>query len=154
MNLISDIRGRRQAFLIAISVTIAGIICTNLFMCKVFWLDPTIKTLSSWCYHSFSVDSVHNQFIPCVIPCVLISSVIKCGQKLLSFSIAVGIFVFIFRGVVSIFLGFFYLLKLNWFTFTIIFQLLPFAIVLIAFFIYLKESPEILMDKKLKNEAK
>lgn len=48
------------------------------------------------------------------------------------------LFYYINSGIVSIILGFFYIMKLNWLYFTMIFQLLPFILVLIAFYKYLQ----------------
>lgn len=43
-------------------------------------------------------------------------------------------------------LGLFYLIKLNWLYFVIIFQLIPFVSLFIAFYWFLEESPFILMN--------
>ena len=49
-------------------------------------------------------------------------------------------------GIATISLGLFYLMGLNWFYFVILFQLIPFVSLFIAFYFFLEESPYILMN--------
>lgn len=138
MNLISDTRGRRQAFLISLSVTLVGILCKfNNYFSFIGWCihnksifvdDFTIyERIRCWIYHAFVLHSM------CWFPQWQTSTK---GNRY--FEQQWVFFLVKWSGIVSIVLGFFYLMKLNWLEFTLIFQLIPFLIVLLTFFFYLQ----------------
>lgn len=138
MNLISDTRGRRQAFLIALSVTVIGIICKYLFI-----ISLTYRSIQS---KPFVADdfSVHERLRSRVNHALVLHSLrwFSKRQNATKSNCYVEqqwvILLINFSGIVSIVLGFFYIMKLNWLYFVIIFQLIPFLIVLVMFCKYLQ----------------
>lgn len=57
MNLVSDTQGRKQAFLIAMLVTLAGIWCTKLS----YFYSPVIRLIYKEYLHTYGV-SVYERF--------------------------------------------------------------------------------------------